>query len=66
MQLVNSALFLNAKNLFLKSENPLWFAFVRMISPFTTKYASHKSGLSINVLNLICLLGLYLSSASPD
>ena len=40
-----------------------------LIFPFATIYASlkaHKSHLSIDVLNLICLLGLYLSSALPD
>ena len=48
---------------------PLLFVFVRAISPFTTMYTSvksHKSDLSIDVLNLIYLLGLYLSSALPD
>ena len=36
--------------------------------PLTRIYASlkpHRSYLSIDVLNLICLLGLYLSSALP-
>ena len=66
MQLTNGTLFLNAKGLFflLLSPSPS-----TVISPFTTIYASlksHKSDLSIDVLNLICLLGLYLSSALPD
>ena len=59
MQLVNGALFLNAKKLFLMSIIPLSFVSVRVIVPLTTIYASlesHKSDLSINVLNLICLL----------
>ena len=67
MQLVNGALFLNAKDLFLMSIKLLPSVFV--IVPLTTIYASlksHKSDLSIDVLNLICLLGLYLSSALPD
>ena len=49
MQLVNDALFLNAKNLFLVSINPLPPAFVRIISPFTKIYTSlnsHKSDLT--------------------
>ena len=69
MQLVNGALFLNAKNLFLMSIIHLLFVFVRVISPFTTMYTSlksHKSDLSIDVLNRICLFGLYLSSELPD
>ena len=43
MQLVNSVLFLNAKNLFLMSMKPLFLSFVRVISPLTTIYASLKS-----------------------
>ena len=42
------------------------FGFLTIIVPFTTIYASvrsHKSDLSIDFFNLICLLGLYLSSA---
>ena len=69
MQLVNDALFLNAKNLILMSIIPLPFVFVRVIVPLTTIYASlksNKSDHSIDVLNLICLLGLYLSSALTD
>ena len=45
------------------------FVFVRVIVPLTTIYASlksHKFDLSIDVLNLIFLLGLYLASALPD
>ena len=48
---------------------PLLFVFVRVIVPFTTIYASlksHRSDVSIDVLSLICLVGLYLSSAQPD
>ena len=40
-----------------------------VIAPLTTIYASlksHKSDLSIDDLNLICLLGLYFSSVLPD
>ena len=69
MKLVNGALFLNAKDLFLMSIKPLSASFVRVIPPLATIYASlkpHKSDLSINVLNLICLLGLHLSSPLPD
>ena len=44
--------------------------FLRVIVPLTTTtYASlksQKSDLSIDVLNLICLLGLYLFPALPD
>ena len=67
MQLVNGALFLNAKDLFLTSINYLSASFVRVIVPLTTIYASlksHRSDRTSDVLNLICLLGLYLSSAS--
>ena len=69
MQLVNGALFLNAKNLFLMSIKPLPSVFVRVIVPLTTIYASpksHRSDLSIDVLNLICLLSFYQSSALAD
>ena len=69
MQLVNGALFLNTKNLLLMLIILLPFVFVRLIVPLTIIYASlksHKSDLSIDVLNLICLLGLYLFSAVPD
>ena len=51
------------------SIKPLSASFVRVISPLATIYASlkpHKSDLSIDVLNLICLLGLQLSSALSD
>ena len=47
---------------------PLSTSFVRVISPLTTIYAlskSHNFDHSIDVLNLICLLGLHLSSALP-
>ena len=43
--------------------------FVKVTVPLTIIYASlklHRSDLSIDVLNLIGLLGLYLSSALPD
>ena len=69
MQLVNGPMLLNAKNLFLMSIKSLLFIFVRVIVPFTTIYVSlksHRSDRSIDVLNLICLLALYLSSALPD
>ena len=69
MQLINGALVLNAKNLFLMSIEPLPSVFVRQIVPLTTVYASLKSGRSdfnTDVLNLACFLGLYLSSALPD
>ena len=69
MKLVNGALFLNAKNLFHVWINPLLSVFVRVIPSFTAMYTSlksHKSDRSIDVLNLICLLGLYLSLALPD
>ena len=54
MQLINGALFLNAKGLFF------------LLLLFVPVYASLKSQLSdrsIEVLNLTSLLGLYLSSA---
>ena len=69
MQLVNGALFLNAKYLFLMSIKPLLLTFVKVISPITTVYPSlkpHTSCLSTDVLNLICLLGLCLSPALTD
>ena len=65
MQEVNGALFLR--------DNFLSYiilpGLVTVIVLFRTIYASlklHKSDVSIDVLNLICLLGLYLSSALPD
>ena len=69
MKLVNGALFLNAKKLFIISIKPLPSVFVRVIVPLTTMYASLKShnyDLSIDVLNLISPLGSYLSLALPD
>ena len=62
MQKTKGALFLKANFL----SCALLSEFVIAIVPFTTIYAllkSHRSDLSIDVLNLICLLGLYLSSA---
>ena len=69
MQLVNGALSLNAKKLFLMSIKPLPSVFVRVIIALRTIYAplkSHRSDLSNDVLNLICLLCLYLFSALPN
>ena len=66
MQLINCALFLNAKGLFFLL---LLLVPVTVIVPLSTIYASlksHKSDLSIDVLNLICSLGSYLSSALRD
>ena len=68
MKLVNSELFLNARNLFLMSIKSIPSIFVKVIFLLAALYASpksHKSDLSIDVLNLVCLLGLYLSSALP-
>ena len=65
MQETNGVLFLKANFL----PCALLFGFVTVIFPFATIYASEqldKSDLNIDVLNLICLFGLYLSSASPD
>ena len=65
MQETNSALFLKANFL----SCTLLSGFVKVIVPFTTIYASlksHRSDRSIDVLNLICLLDLYLSSALPN
>ena len=66
MQLIIGALFLNSKGLFFL----LLLLFpVTVIVPLTTIYALlklHRSDLSIDVLNLTCLLGLYLSSVVPD
>ena len=69
MQLVSGALFLNAKNLFLTSIKSLFASFVRVIAPLTAIYASlklHKSDLNIDVLNRICVLGLYLQHCQTD
>ena len=66
---MNGALFLNAKRLFLMSIKPLPSVFVRGIVPLTTIYASlksHKSDLSNYVLKIICLFGLYVSSALTE
>ena len=66
MQLINGALLLNAKGiLFLLIILPL----ATVIVPLTTIHSSLKllkSDLSIDVLNLICLLGFYISSELPD
>ena len=59
MQLRNGALFLSARFL----SYALLSGFVTIIFPLTTIYASlqsHKSDLNIDVLNLICLLVLYV------
>ena len=69
MQLVNGALFLNAKDLFLTSRKFVFSDSLRIMPALTAMYASlksHRSYLSIDALNLICLLGLYLSSALSD
>ena len=65
MQLVKDALFLkdNFSSYALLSES------LTVIVPLTTIYVSlqsHKSELSIDVLNLICSLCLHLSSALPE
>ena len=60
IQLINSALFLNAKGLFFLL---LLFSSSTVIVPLTAIYTllkSRKSDLRIDVLNLICLLGVYL------
>ena len=65
MQLVKSTLFL--KDNFLSYA--LVFGSVTVISPLTTIYASlqsHRSDLKTDVINLICLLVLYLTSALPE
>ena len=59
MQEINGALFQKAN----------FLPYATIIFPLTTMYASlksHRSDLSIDVLNLVCLLGLYLFSALPD
>ena len=64
MQETNGALFLKVNFL-----SYTLFGLVTLIFSLTTIYASlklHKSDLSFDVLNLSCLLGLYLSSALPD
>ena len=66
VQPINGALFFNAKGLLFVL--PL-LPPVTVTSPFTTIYTSlkpHKSDLSTDVLNLICLFGLHLSLALPD
>ena len=65
MQLVKDALFL--KDNF--SSYALLCESLTVIVPLTTIYVSlqsHKSDLSIDVLNLICSLCLHLSSALPE
>ena len=62
MQETNGALFLKA--IFLS--NASLFGFATVVFLFTAIYTSlksHRSDRSIDVLNLICLPGLYLSSA---
>ena len=61
IQETNGALFLKAHFFSYAS----LFGFVTVIVPLTTIYASlklHNYDCNIDVLNLICLLGLYLSS----
>ena len=61
IQETNGALFLKAHFLSYAS----LFGFVTVIVPLATIYASlklHNYDRNIDVLNLICLLGLYLSS----
>ena len=65
MQETNAALFSKANLLSYAS----LCGSVTVIVPLTTIHASlksHRSDLSIDVLNLICLLGLFLSAALPD
>ena len=75
VQEVNGALFLKAnflsyRTLFglVKVIFSLQFFFIFNFFYITTYVSeqSHKSDLSIDVLNFICLFGLYLSSALPD
>ena len=64
MQETNGTSFLKANFL----SYALLSGFETVKVPLTRIYASlksHRSYLSIDVLNLICLLGLYLSSALP-
>ena len=65
MQETNSELFVKAYFL----SYALLFGSVTIIVSLTTTYVSlksHRSDRSIDVLNFICLLGFYLSSALPD
>ena len=65
IQDINGALFLKANFL----SYALLSGFVTIIVPLTTIYAllkSHRSDFSFDVLKLICLHALYLSSALPD
>ena len=65
MQETNGALFLKANFLSYASLS----GFVTLIFRLATIYASlksHRCDLNLDVLNLICLLGLCLSSAVPD
>ena len=70
MQLVNAALFLNAKNIFLMSIKPLSASFVRIIFFLTAMYGSlklNKTNHSIDVLNVIyCLACIYLQHYLND
>ena len=64
MQEINGALLLKATFL----PNALLSGYVTIIVPLGTIFASlksHRSDFRIDVLNVICLLGLYLSSALP-
>ena len=65
MQEINGPLFLKANFV----SHASLFGFATVIVALTAIYASlksYKSHRSIDVLNLICFLGLYLSSALPD
>ena len=64
MQEANSALVLRANFL----PYALFSRFVTVVFPLTTIYASlkpHRPYHNIDVLNLICFLGLYISLALP-
>ena len=65
MQGINGVLLLKANFL----PQALLSGFVTIIVPLATIFASlksHRSDCRIDVLDVMCLLGLYLSSALPD
>ena len=65
MQLMNDTLFFKDKIM----DITIWIRIETLIVPLTTIYASlksHRSDYNNDVLNLTCLLGLYLLSELPD
>ena len=64
-QPINRALFLNAKDLFFLLPLLPPVTVIVILTTISASLKSHKYDLKIDSLNIICLLGLYLSLALP-